>query len=59
MWTPLTTTLVMASNNAVAAIQEQGLYTLLSSTEIKLDGAGWHAFGYPVSEPPTRQSLMR
>ncbi|MGB2773077.1 MAG: hypothetical protein WBF31_12185, partial [Anaerolineae bacterium] len=53
-WQPLTTTLVMASNNAVAAIQEQGLYALLSSTEIKLDGAGWHAFGYPVSEPPTR-----
>ncbi|MFZ1265647.1 MAG: hypothetical protein WAU95_04220, partial [Anaerolineae bacterium] len=31
-WQPLTTTLVMASNNAVAAIQEQGLYALLSST---------------------------
>ncbi|MBK6433582.1 hypothetical protein [Candidatus Amarolinea dominans] len=53
-WQQLPTTLVMASNNAVAAIQEQGLYALLSSTEIMLQGAGWHAFGYPVSEPPTR-----
>ncbi|MGB4977324.1 MAG: hypothetical protein WBR35_11350, partial [Anaerolineae bacterium] len=53
-WQPLATTLVMTSNNAVAAIQGSGLYALLSSTEIMLQGAGWHAFGYPVSEPPTR-----
>ncbi len=53
-WEPLATTLALASNNAVAAIREPGLYALLSSTEIALQGAGWHAFGYPVAEPPTR-----
>ncbi|WP_343424978.1 hypothetical protein [Candidatus Amarolinea dominans] len=53
-WQQLTTNLALTSNNAVAAIAARGLYALLSSTEIALQGAGWHAFGYPVSEPPTR-----
>ncbi len=53
-WQPLPTTRDLASNNTVAAIHESGLYALLSSTEIALRGAGWHAFGYPVSEPLTR-----
>ncbi len=57
-WQPLTTTLSTTSNNAVAAIHQPGLYALLSSTEIKLDGAGWHIFGYPVADPPTRTVTM-
>ena len=53
-WQPLTTSVATGSNNAVVAIHESGLYALLSSTEIQLPGAGWHAFGYPVADPPTR-----
>jgi hypothetical protein len=53
-WRPLTTTIATDSNNAVAVITEPGYYALLSSTEIPLDGAGWHLFGYPVADPPTR-----
>lgn len=54
VWQPLTTTLSTTANNAVAAVHEPGLYALLSSTEIQLDGAGWHAFAYPVPDPPAR-----
>ena len=53
-WQPLPTSVATGSNNAVVAIHESGLYALLSSTEIQLPGAGWHAFGYPVADPPTR-----
>lgn len=53
-WKRLETVRNPEQNVASAAINDQGLYALMSSTEISLPHAGWNLFGYPVPLPVTR-----
>ncbi len=53
-WERLETVRNPAQNVASAAINKEGLYALMSSTEIPLPHAGWNLFGYPVPLPVTR-----
>jgi len=57
-WVPLDTTVDATENTAFAVIPGAGLYTLMSTIEIPLDGPGWDVFGYPVQvERPVAEAL--
>jgi hypothetical protein len=47
-WHPLPTVLDTYQNYAVAPVQGEGLYALMSSIEIALSGPGWNLLSYPV-----------
>ena len=49
-WLILPTQLDTNYNTASALVQGKGLYALMSSLEIALDGPGWTQFYYPVDE---------
>lgn len=49
-WERLPTTLDTYYNRASAASRGPGLYALMSSIEVPLQGPGWDLFTYPVSE---------
>lgn len=53
-WERLETVRSPEQNVASAAVAGEGLYALMSSTEISLPNAGWNLFGYPVPLPVTR-----
>ncbi|MEM7032798.1 MAG: FG-GAP-like repeat-containing protein [Chloroflexota bacterium] len=49
-WQPLPTTLNLAFNEASAAVQDFGLYALMSSVPIPLAQPGWNLISYPINE---------
>ena len=53
-WVPLPTEQQLETNTAVAPVTQPGLYALMSSLEIPLDGPDWNLVSYPVSVPLTR-----
>jgi hypothetical protein len=48
-WIQLDTLVDRAQNIASAPTQGEGLYALMSSIEITLEGSGWNLFSYPVN----------
>jgi hypothetical protein len=58
-WQPLPTDLDTYQNYAVAAVQGEGLYALMSTLEIPLDGPGWNLFSYPMrTTRPVTEALL-
>lgn len=58
-WVQLSTRLDTYHNMASAAVQESGVYALMSSIEIPLYGLGWDLFGYPIlGTRPVTEALI-
>jgi hypothetical protein len=49
-WTPLLTTLNTYYNMATVRVPGAGVFALMSSIPIPLEGPGWNLFGWPVPE---------
>ena len=52
-WQPLETRLDPDENYAIAPTQDAGLYVLMSSLAVPLNGPGWNNFYYPAFIPQT------
>jgi len=58
-WDALDTRVDPAENNAVAVISTDGLYALMSTIELPLNGPGWELFAYPIQTArPVAQALQ-
>ncbi len=60
-WQPITSTLSLdgVAPYVVAPVQGAGLYVLMSSLDIPLEGVGWNLFSYPVDATrPVAEALL-